>query len=98
MPPRSRPKKSPSGIKRARQNEKLKAKNKPVMTKLRTYRKKLLAAVESKEKDAVAGLLKEVAKVFMSAASKGVIKKNTASRNISRLSKLANSLLKPAAA
>lgn len=88
MPPKARPKKSPSGIKRIRQAKKLTAKNKSVRSKVKTARKKVLAAVSAKDKAGAESALKEAMKTFGSAASKGVVHKNTASRNVSRLSKL----------
>lgn len=98
MPPKARPKKSRSGIKRAKQSVDLNLKNRAERTKLRTFKKKLLAAVEAKDKGAVSSALKDMVKALSSASSKGIIHKNTASRNVSRLSKLANSVLKPEAA
>ena len=98
LPPKAQPKKNLSALKRVRQAEKLNERNKAERTKIRTFRKKVLSAVEAKDKEAIAASLRGFVKVISSAVSKGIVHKNTASRNISRLSKLANSALKPAAA
>lgn len=90
MPPKARPKKNLSALKRVRQAEKREARNKAVRTKIKTFRKKVLSAIESKDKEAIQKSLREFIKVINSAASKGIVHKNTASRNISRLSKRAN--------
>lgn len=87
-------KKNLSALKRVRQSEKQELRNKAVRSKVRNIKKKLISAVASKNKDTISAVLKETIKVISSAASKGVIRKNTASRNISRLSKLANTVLK----
>ncbi|MBI4823884.1 MAG: 30S ribosomal protein S20 [Nitrospirae bacterium] len=94
MPPKAQPKKNLSALKRVRQAKKQELRNKAVRSKVKTIRKKLVSVVASKNKDAVSAVLKEAVKVITSAASKGAIHKNTASRNISRLSKLANTILK----
>ena len=89
MPPKAKPKKNLSALKRVRQAEKREARNKAVRTKIKTFKKKVLSAIESKDKEAIQKSLKEFIKVISSAASKGIVHRNTASRNISRLSKLA---------
>ena len=47
---------------------------------------------EAKDKDAAAAALKEATSKIESAASKGVLKKNTASRKVSRLSVSVNKI------
>jgi len=89
LPPKAKPKKNLSALKRVRQAEKREARNKAVRTKIKTFKKKVLSAIESKDKEAIQKSLKEFIKVISSAASKGIVHRNTASRNISRLSKLA---------
>jgi small subunit ribosomal protein S20 len=69
-----------------------------VRSKVKTYIKKLNAAIKSKDAGKVEEALKEVMKVISSAASKGVLHRNTASRYISRLSKKAHEALKSEAA
>ncbi len=92
------PKRSLSVLKRARQAEKSNQLNKAVRSKLKTLSKKLAGAVESKDREQVEKTLKQAVKAYSSAASKGVIHRNTASRNISRLSRLADKVLKAEAA
>jgi len=92
------PKRSISVLKRARQAEKHNESNKAERTKLKTLSKRVAGAVDSKDKEQIEKVLKQAMKAYSSAASKGIIHRNTASRNISRLSKLAGKALKAAAA
>ena len=98
MPAKAPPKKSPSVKKRARQDEKHRLYNKPIRSKLKTLAKGISAAVQAGGKEAVESSLKEAVKAITKAASKGVIHKNTASRKVSKLSRLANKALKAAEA
>ncbi|MBI5212931.1 MAG: 30S ribosomal protein S20 [Nitrospirae bacterium] len=77
-------------LKRVRQAEKLSLRNQSMQTKIKTYVTKLEAALPSKNKEDIDSLLKAAVKVISSAASKGIIHKNTASRKISRITKKAN--------
>ena len=77
----------PSVIKRHRQSLKRRAKNVETKSKLRTLIKKARQAVESKNLEAVATQLRVVDKALGKAVSKGIIKKNTALRWLSRLSR-----------
>ncbi len=92
------PKRKLSVLKRARQSEKRNLRNKGVRSELKTLSKKLDEAVGRKDREKVAEALNAAIKAYSSAASKGVIHKNTASRNISRLSKRANTVLTAEAA
>ncbi len=56
-------------------------------SRVRTFVKKVLAAVLEKNKEAAAAAFKVAESELMKAVSKGVFKKNTASRTVSRLSK-----------
>ncbi len=56
-------------------------------SRVRTFVKKVLAAVLEKNKEAAAVAFKVAESELMKAVSKGVFKKNTASRTVSRLSK-----------
>lgn len=56
-------------------------------SRVRTFVKKVLAAVLENNKEAAAGAFKVAESELMKAVSKGVLKKNTASRTVSRLSK-----------
>lgn len=78
-----------SALKRARQNEKRRLCNKSVKTRV----KSVVKAVRSADDDAAAKL-DEAKSVIDKAAKRGVIHKRTATRNISRLAKHANSVSK----
>jgi small subunit ribosomal protein S20 len=56
------------------------------LSKVRSYVKRVLAAVAAKDAKATA-ILKEAVRVIDKAAQKGVLKAETASRKISRLTK-----------
>jgi small subunit ribosomal protein S20 len=77
----------PSVIKRHRQSLKRRAKNVETKSKLRTLIKKARQAVESKNLETVATQIRAVDKALGKAVSRGIIKKNTASRWLSRLSR-----------
>lgn len=92
------PKKNLSAIKRARQAEAHKLRNRTVKTAIKTVTKKVENAVEGKDREETWKAFTEAADIISKAASKGIIHKNTASRKISRLAKLANTVLRVAAA
>lgn len=98
MAGKSAPKKNLSALKRVRQSEKNRLRNKAVRTAIKTVTKKVEAAVSSKDKEGIKGLLIEAESLISKAATKGVIHRNTASRRISRLARLANTLLTTEAA
>lgn len=77
-----------SQIKRNRQNEVRRQRNKSVKSELKTRERNVLAAVESGEGADEA--LREAQKRIDMAASKGVLHKNTAARQKARLAKLVN--------
>ncbi|MCI6756783.1 MAG: 30S ribosomal protein S20 [Lachnospiraceae bacterium] len=81
-----------SAKKRIITNAKKAEANKSVKSSVKTAVKKVNAAVEAKDKDAAAAALKEATSKIESAASKGVLKKNTASRKVSRLSVSVNKI------
>lgn len=74
-----------SQIKRNRQNEKARQRNKMVRSELQTRTKKVLSAAEGGEDTAEA--LKAAIRRIDTAATKGVLHKNTAARKKSRLIK-----------
>ena len=79
-----------SAIKRARQNEIRRVRNKSTKTRIKTITKNVqLAAESSSGKDAVSAL-NSAKSVIDNAAKKGVIHRKTAARKISRLSKVVN--------
>ncbi len=98
MPAKAAKKKNLSAIKRVRQAEKRHLRNSTVRSKVKTLSKKVEEAVAEKNKEQLEQLLRETTKAINSAVSKGVLHKNTASRKISRLSRLANTVLKAEAA
>jgi small subunit ribosomal protein S20 len=69
-----------------------------VKTAIKTVTKKVEGAVEGKDREETRKAFAEAAEIISKAASKGVIHKNTASRKISRLAKLANTVLRAEAA
>lgn len=89
----------PSAEKRNRQRLRRRQRNLLHLTKVRTYVKRVRAALASGGK--AEDILKQAAQLLDKAARKGVLKKKTASRKISRLTKAvtkAASSPKPAAA
>lgn len=76
-----------SAKKRAKQNLVRRQRNRSVKTKLKTLEKKLRAAKESGD-DSIMELMRQNQSALQKASQKGIIHKNTASRKISRLSKL----------
>ncbi len=93
MAGKTQPKKNLSALKRVRQAKKLTLRNQSTKTRIKTYIAKLDKAILSKNKEDVQRVLKEAIKVISSAASKGIIHKNTASRKISRITQKANTVL-----
>ncbi len=66
--------------------------NKAIRSRVKTYVKKVDAAVEAKDVDAAKAALLAATSELDKAASKGVYHKNTASRKISRMNKAVNKL------
>lgn len=81
-----------SAIKRARQNVIRQQRNKSVRTRTKSAIKSVRVAVAEKDTAITAEKLKMANSLLHKAAKKGVIHQNTASRKISRLSKLVNTL------
>ncbi|MDA8429485.1 MAG: 30S ribosomal protein S20 [Geobacteraceae bacterium] len=81
-----------SAIKRIKQNAKRNARNRHVSTTLKTYIKRVREAVAAKDKDAAVAALKAAIPVIDASASKGVLHSSNASRNVSRLTILVNTL------
>ena len=79
-----------SAEKRVRQNEKRRAINRGHKTKVRTYLKKLRAALDSGKSDDVQNVLPEAISVIDKSVQKGVLHKNAAARYKSRLTVRAN--------
>ena len=79
-----------SALKRARQNEDHRLRNKGVKTRV----KSVVKAVRTAGDDDAAAKLDEAKSVIAKAAKRGVIHKRTAARSISRLAKHVNSISK----
>ena len=83
-----------SAEKRVRIIEKKTMQNNMIKTGYKTITKKFEKAVADKNINETESLLSEASKKIDQACTKGVIKKNTASRKKSRLSKMLNELKK----
>jgi small subunit ribosomal protein S20 len=81
-----------SALKRLKQNEKKKERNKHVRSTLRTFIKRVREAVAEKNVTVAKEALTAAIPVIDSAASKGVIHCSNASRNVARLTRLVNTL------
>lgn len=81
-----------SAIKRNKQNAVRNARNTHIRTTMRSYVKNVRNAVAEGDKEAAEAALKIVVPYIDKASTKGVIHKSTASRKISRLNKLMNTL------
>jgi small subunit ribosomal protein S20 len=79
-----------SQIKRNKQNEHRRERNKAVKTALRTSTKKVHSAVADGDADGAVARQRETARALDKAASKGVLKKRTAARKKSRLARQVN--------
>jgi small subunit ribosomal protein S20 len=77
----------PSAIKRNRQNQKRRARNRGVQARVRTEVRKLREVVAQGDKAAAETELRIAVRDLSKAASKGVIHRNAASRRIARLSR-----------
>ena len=66
--------------------------NKAIRSEVKTYVKRVEAAVEAGDKAVAEAELKAAIKVIEMAGSKGVYHDNTVSRKVSRLTKLVNKL------
>ena len=78
--------------KRILTNEKAAARNRAVKSSVKTAVKKVRVAVESGDKEAADAALKAAASTIDKAKAKGVLKKNTASRKVSRLTQSVNKI------
>lgn len=83
-----------SAKKRAKQNEKKHIINLARKSEIKTIVKKYISAINEKNVDSAKDLLKSAESKIARAEGKGLFKKNTASRKISRLTKKLVSLKK----
>ena len=81
-----------SALKRVRQNEMRRLRNKSVKTKIKNVIKDLRLSASETSKEETLQKLNMAKSSIDRAAQKGVIHKKTASRKISRLSKLTNNI------
>jgi small subunit ribosomal protein S20 len=79
-----------SALKRAKQSETKRLRNKAVKTKVKHNVKAVYQAAEGGSPETASTHLKAAKSVIDKAAKKGVIHKKTAARKISRLSKMVN--------
>jgi small subunit ribosomal protein S20 len=81
-----------SALKRIKQNKKRADRNRHVRSTLRTFIKRVREAVAAKDDALAKESLAAAIPVIDTAATKGVIHRNKASRDVSRLTKLVNTL------
>ncbi len=81
-----------SALKRARQNEIRRMRNKSVKTRVKNIVKDVRLAVSENSSETALKQLDIAKSIIDKAAKKGVLHGNTASRKISRLSKLVNTV------
>ncbi|HUG99875.1 MAG TPA: 30S ribosomal protein S20 [Gammaproteobacteria bacterium] len=81
-----------SAQKRARQSVKNRAHNMAMRSKMRTYLKKIVTAIESGDRAAAEASYKEAVPVLDSMVTKGIVHKNKAARHKSRLNARIRSL------
>jgi len=82
----------PSALKRARQNEVRRVRNKSYKTRVKKAIKDVRTAIAAQSVDQAQKDFKEAVSVIQKSASKGVVHKNQASRKISRLARQVNGL------
>ena len=82
-----------SGLKRRRQNEVRRNRNRAVRTRVRNAIKALRGAIANNDTTQVKELLPRTVSVIESGVRKGVVERNSASRYKSRLTTQANSVL-----
>ncbi|HEX2200450.1 MAG TPA: 30S ribosomal protein S20 [Gammaproteobacteria bacterium] len=76
---------TPSAAKRARQAEQRRARNASRRSVLRTYIKKVVRAIEAKDKDAAQAAYSQTVPIIDRMVTQGIIHKNKAARHKSRL-------------
>ncbi len=81
-----------SALKRIRQTEKRRKRNQHIRTGMRTLIKRFSAAIESGDAAAAAEQFVGAERAIRQAASKGVIPRQRADRNVSRLAKRLNTV------
>lgn len=84
-----------SAIKRARQNERRRLRNKGYRTRVRNAIKAVRAAVSEKAAGRAQEALATAVPIIMKAASKGILHRNNSARKIARLSKSVQGISQP---
>jgi len=84
-----------STIRRARQAEKRHARNRATLSTVKGLIRKVQTAISEKKAEEARASLRDAASALGKAVTKGVLKPNTASRRISRLTHRVNSLAAP---
>lgn len=87
-----------SAIKRHNQSVRRRQRNQAVRSSVRTLVKKVRAAIESRDREAIEQKIREVNRLLDKAVTKGVLKRNTASRKLARLARAAHEVRNPAEA
>jgi small subunit ribosomal protein S20 len=81
-----------SALKRAKQNEIKRARNKAVKTRVKNVIKEIRLEASGQPSETLVAKLNEVKSVIAKASKSSAVSKRTASRKISRLAKLVNSI------
>ena len=81
-----------SAIKRIRQNEKRRLRNRYYKTRIKNISKAVIQAVEAGDKEKALEAMKVANREIHKYVSKGILKKNTAARKVSRLQAKVNAL------
>jgi small subunit ribosomal protein S20 len=81
-----------SALKRHRQSEKRRVRNKHLKTQLRHVVRKVRASIDQKDRKSADADLAGATRALAKAASKGVIHRNAAARKIARLSRAVQAL------
>jgi small subunit ribosomal protein S20 len=81
-----------STIRRARQSERRRERNRATINAVRSLVKKVQTAVAEKKVEEARTLLREATSALSKAVTKGAMKRNTASRRVSRLTLHVNAL------
>jgi small subunit ribosomal protein S20 len=81
-----------SAIKRIRQTAKRTARNRYYKTRIKNITKAVIAAVEAGDKEAAVAAMRVANRELHKYVSKGILKKNTAARKVSRLQSKVNAL------
>jgi small subunit ribosomal protein S20 len=81
-----------SAIKRSKQNEKHCERNTAIKSRVKTSVKSVLAAIDTKDKEASKAALAKSVPLLAKAGTKGIFHKKTMSRKISRLTRKMNAI------